>query len=81
MMRQFLLTKFVCATCGTPLEVTRNIPTDAGGYVEGEPTGAAKVEQLVAVVPCRSCAEPAEKLANAVATLLDAARKGDPRVR
>lgn len=44
MMREFLITKFVCSKCGNNLKLTYNTPKGAGRYAEGEPTGAAMVE-------------------------------------
>lgn len=44
-MREFLVTKFVCAGCGSKLDITYNVPKGSGKYLE--PTGAHMVEQLV----------------------------------
>lgn len=71
-MREFLVTKFVCARCGSKLAITYNVPKGSGQYLENEPTGAHMVEQLVAVEPCESCAKPMEELRKAVQTLLSA---------
>lgn len=69
MSRQFLVTKMVCARCGTNLHVTYNIPQHAGGYAAGEPTGADMVEQLVSVEPCSECERPLREVKRALSVL------------
>ena len=69
MNRQFLVTKMVCAKCGSNLNLTYDVPKQAGRYVQGEPTGAAMVEQLVAVEPCMTCMEPVVAVQTALALL------------
>ena len=66
MTREYLLTKFVCAKCGSNLEITHDTPGASGKYATGEPTGASVVNQLVAVKPCQPCAEPLARLRNAL---------------
>jgi len=68
-MREFLVTKFVCATCGGNLKLTYDVPKCAGHHANGEPTGAAMVQQLVAVEPCAPCLRPLEEMRNAARTL------------
>jgi hypothetical protein len=65
MSREFLVTKFVCAKCGTNLNLSYDVPRGAGGYSEGEPTGALMVCTVVPVEPCKKCAEPMEDLKRA----------------
>lgn len=70
MMREFLITKFVCSKCGNNLKLTYNTPKGAGRYAEGEPTGAAMVEQVVAIEPCECATRPLEEMRNAAKVLL-----------
>jgi len=69
MFRKFLITKFVCAKCGSNLCITYNTPKTSPGYEEGQPTGAEMVENIVAVEPCETCARPLEKVRDALKTL------------
>lgn len=69
MSREFLVTKLVCAKCGTNLSLSDETPQGAGRYSEGEPTGASMLRQVVAVEPCQPCMEPLRKLKDALATL------------
>lgn len=72
MNRQFLVTKFKCAVCGGVLNLTYDKPQNArttGNYCEGEPTGAAMVEQHVYVEPCVTCFEPVKQVRGALKTL------------
>jgi hypothetical protein len=73
MSRQFLVTKLVCARCGTNLNLTYDVPKGAGQHAIGEPTGAYMVHQLVAVEPCQSCEKPLRDLQRALATLKEVA--------
>jgi hypothetical protein len=72
MKREFLVTKMVCAKCGSNLSLTYEVPMGSGRYAEGEPTGAAMVQQVVAVESCKTCMEPLHRLQQALAIL-----KGD----
>ena len=65
MKREFLITKFVCAKCGTNLQLSYDRPKSAGGYIDGEPTGAAMVQSLIAIEPCDVCMEPLEAMKKA----------------
>lgn len=58
MKREFLVTKFVCASCGENLDLSCDVPRGAGSYARGQPNGAAMVEQLVAIKPCRCVTGP-----------------------
>jgi hypothetical protein len=69
MNREFLITKFVCAACGNNLSLTYDMPTKSSSHSHGEPTGAAMVEQRIAVKPCESCAAPLQQIRSALATL------------
>lgn len=71
MNRQYLVLKPVCANCGSNLNLTYDAPKGAGQYAEGEPTGAAMVEQLVGVEPCDRCMEPLHRARKAMAALLE----------
>ncbi len=70
-MREFLITKFVCAECGKNLKITYEVPKSAGQYADGQPTGADMVEQVVAIEPCDCVTLKLEKYRGAVKTLLD----------
>lgn len=72
MNREFLITKFACATCGNKLELATGAAPNGNwrSHSEGEPTGAAMVQQVVAVVPCRTCTEPAREVTRAVTMLM-----------
>lgn len=75
MRREFLITKFCCAKCGMPLEVSNDVPPSAGShYSEGEPTGAAMARMMVAVVPCQNCFAPLEAMKDAARVLLQGAK-------
>jgi hypothetical protein len=72
-MREFLITKFVCAACGNNLQLTYDIPKGAGRFcAQDEPTGAAMVQQLVAIEPCKCTTRPLEEMRNAAKVLLGA---------
>jgi len=72
MMREFLITKFVCSKCGNNLQLTHDAPKGAGRYAEGEPTGAAMVQQVVAIEPCECATRPIEEMRKAAKVLLGA---------
>lgn len=67
MSREFLVTKFACAACGSLLTIEYAKPSCS--YAEGEPTGAAMVEQTVLVKPCKECMRPVEEVKRALQTL------------
>ena len=71
-MREFLITKIVCSVCGNNLELNYVAPVGSGKYAEGEPTGAAMVQQLVSVEPCKKCSAPLEEMRKAVRVLVNA---------
>lgn len=70
-MRQMLVTKFACASCGNLLNLTYDSPkASVPKYVESEPTGAAMVEAMFLIEPCQTCLQPAQRVREAVETLL-----------
>lgn len=69
MIREFLVTKMVCAKCGGNLSLSYEKPQGAGQYAYGEPTGAAMVQQIVAVEPCESCMAPVRRVQVALEVL------------
>ena len=69
-MRKFLVTKFVCSKCGRNLNVTYDVPKGAGQHEAGEPTGAAMVQQLIAVDPCQCISQEIEEIRRAAKVLL-----------
>jgi hypothetical protein len=70
MMREFLITKFVCVNCGKNLQLTYDVPKFSNNYADGEPTGAAMVQQIVAIEPCKCTTRPLEEMRNALGILL-----------
>jgi hypothetical protein len=68
-MRTHLVTKFICADCGTNLHLSYDRPKGNSRCVQGEPTGAAMVESLISIHPCQNCMAPLEKIKSAVKTL------------
>ena len=70
MMREFLITKFVCSKCGSNLNLSYDEPKGAGRYADGEPTGAAMLQQVVAIDPCECIVQPFEEMRQAVNVLL-----------
>jgi len=69
-MREFLITKFVCAKCGTNLQLTYNTPKVGSFHSEGEPTGALMVENRIALEPCETCMKPLEEMKSVVQVLM-----------
>lgn len=74
-MREFLVTKFKCAACGGLLSLSYEAPKTGIDYVEGEPTRALMVQQIVAVDPCRKCTQPARDAIAAVSALMSLRKK------
>jgi len=72
MMREFLITKFVCSKCGNNLQLTYDTPKGAGRYADGEPTGADMVHQVVAIEPCECATRPLDEMRRALNVLLGA---------
>jgi hypothetical protein len=70
-MRQYLVTKFVCATCGNNLEISSKPFTGLARYAEGEPSGAYKHESVIQLEPCENCMRPLEDMRRAARTLLE----------
>jgi len=71
-MREFLITKFVCSKCGSNLKLTYELPKGSSQHTDGEPTGAAMVEQRIAIEPCQCVQRPLNDVRHAVKALLDA---------
>lgn len=72
MKREFLITKFVCSKCGNNLQLTYDVPKNAGKYANGEPTGAAMVQQIVPIEPCECSTRPLEEMRRAAKVLMTA---------
>lgn len=68
-MRTHLVTRFVCAKCGSNLRLSYNHPKKIE-FLTGTPTGASTVETKIMVYPCETCLQPGAKLRAAVQTLL-----------
>jgi hypothetical protein len=69
-MREFLITKFVCADCGNNLELSTVKPQPyASKHSQGEPSGAYMLQQLVPLHPCRVCMQPLFAMRDALKTL------------
>jgi hypothetical protein len=71
-MREFLITKFVCSKCGNNLQLTYDAAKCAGKYAEGQPTGAAMVQQVVTIEPCECATRTLEEIRRAAKVLLGA---------
>ncbi len=72
--RTNLVTKFFCAKCGAPLELSYDPdvkPNDLGNNGDGI-TGSHKLEVKVSVHPCAKCLKPVEEITNAIKTILKA---------
>jgi hypothetical protein len=52
--RTHLVSVLVCTDCGNPLNASYDKPK-SGGQFDGSITGAAKVEQVIAIHPCEHC--------------------------
>ena len=72
--RIFLVQKFVCAKCGTLLNI-HSQSGEAEPYATKEPTGADKVSSVVGVWPCQKCYAPVERVRAAIAAIIDVAGK------
>jgi hypothetical protein len=68
-MREFLVTKFVCAKCGANLKLADDTPKNAGQYAGGEPTGATMVQQLMAIEPCECVTQQLDSIRRAAKVL------------
>ena len=69
-MREFLVTKFVCAKCFVNLQLAEETPKGAGRYAHGEPTGALMVQNVIAIEPCQCSREPLDEMRRAVSVLM-----------
>ncbi len=69
-MREFIVTKLVCAKCGRNLTLNCDVPKNAGQYAEGDPTGADMVQSIIAVDPCQCSTRPLDEMREAVKVLL-----------
>jgi len=74
-MREFLVSRFVCATCGDNLNLSSDAPKFTTRSPDGLPTGAAMVQQVVAIEPCGNCNRPLREMRAAVKMILDSAQK------
>lgn len=71
MMREALVIKLVCATCGTNMVMQYNEKRVEGQCVDEEPTGAEMVRSVIPVEPCRVCERKVDEIKNAVRVLVD----------
>jgi len=69
MMRKFLVTKFICSKCGNNLNLTYDRPPGGIDYENGEPTGAAKVDQVVVIEPCECVTRQVDEIKKATKIL------------
>lgn len=53
--RNFLITKLMCAECGTALVMSNKPKVDKTSDCSDGVTGASKVEQIIWVEPCDKC--------------------------
>jgi hypothetical protein len=68
-MRTHLVTKLVCVKCGGLLNLSYDKVLNP--YSEGEPSGAFMYENAIGVEPCEKCYEPARRVLDAVAVLME----------
>jgi transcriptional regulator of met regulon len=73
--REFLVSKFVCHECGNILKVgylqkEERAKRRINDLAQGEPTGSSMVENTIYVLPCEKCKERADKISEALKTLL-----------
>lgn len=70
-IRHMLISTFHCAVCGEQLNVSyRPDKSPKEGSSEGQPTGAAMLQQRISIWPCRKCMQPAKDAAQAITTLM-----------
>lgn len=74
MIREFLVTKFICAKCGANLRIEKSSGERCTKFAEGEPTGAAMVELSVFVHPCECITRETETIRSAISTLVELAK-------
>ena len=55
-VRNHLVTVFICAKCGTSLNLSYNVPP-RHEHTAHDITGAYMVEKKVAIHPCKTCCE------------------------
>lgn len=81
-LRESLVTKFACATCGKRLNLSYRPVEGASkdpGMAREEPTGAAMVCQVVYVEPCYTCLEPVREVQSALKSFAKLAAIGSPK--
>lgn len=70
--RHTLITRFFCADCGAPLNLTYD-RKQGESWEQGDPTGASVRYDALLVEPCHGCVSkqiaPAKRLAEAIAEL------------
>jgi len=69
-MREYLVTKFVCARCGHNLRLSEDAPKGQSHHAAGEPTGAAMVEQRVVIEPCACVTAPLDEIRSVAKSLI-----------
>ena len=77
-MRQFLLIKLHCSVCETILEFDYDSITRGVDYCVGQPTGADMVGRSFGVIPCSGCAAKHKKFLDALDTVREALKVGEP---
>lgn len=81
-IRESLVTKFACASCGLRLNLSYR-PEDGASKSHGmaceEPTGAAMVCQVVYVEPCYTCFAPVREVQSAMKSLAKLASIGSTK--
>lgn len=62
-MRTHLITKLVCKRCASLLNMSYNEPDKKESiYSQDEPTGAANINSIITVYPCKCTLEDQKKL-------------------
>jgi hypothetical protein len=70
LIREFLITKFICADCGNNLQLSYENKKATTNYSEGEPTGAAMVMTVVSVHPCAKCRGKYDKFKQCIEAII-----------
>jgi hypothetical protein len=77
MSREFLVTKLVCSKCGSSVNLSYDQIKGRPLFADGEPTGAARVENVVVVAPCDTCYEPIRTIQRALRDIKEVMNTGE----
>jgi hypothetical protein len=69
--RQFLVTKFACASCGASLKLSYEPDVKPKrDHAPGQPSGAEMLESVISLEPCRCVVDRLERMQSAARVLL-----------